>query len=350
MIGTSYDSKVEELPMKRQRVGDRDMASIKDVANLAGVGLGTASRALSGKGYVAPETKRRIEEAARKLSYTPNVFAQNLLKNKSGIIAILVPALDHCFFSRLVQELESDLYKKGYKTMVCCTSSGGHEEEDYLDMLENNLVDGIITATHSFNDEAYLGSNRVVVSFDRDFGGHIPMVRSDHKAAGRMAAEHFIKKGCRKVLNIYGEDATEGHISVGNAHRELKVCLEAAGVQVVEEYTRQDRFNMGYYSQVAGTCLEKYRDMDGVFASDPLAEAFLWEGKRRGKRIPQKLKIISYDGTERTESISPRISAVVQQIDKISACLTDILTRRIQGEEIGEDKITEILWRQGETC
>ena len=326
------------------------MASIKDVANLAGVGLGTASRALSGKGYVAPETKKRIEEAARKLSYTPNVFAQNLLKNRSGIIGILIPALDHCFFSRLVQELESDLYKKGYKTMLCCTVSGDHGEQDYLDMLENNLVDGIITATHSFNDEAYLKSKRVVVSFDRDFGGRIPMVRSDHKAAGRMAAEHFIDRGCRKVLNIYGEDAREGHISVGIAHRELKACLEVAGVQVLEEYTRQDKFDMGYYSEIAGKCLEKYRDMDGVFASDPLAEAFLWEGERRGKKSPQDLKIISYDGTDMTRSISPRISAVVQQIDKISGDLTDILTRRIQGGEIAEDKITEILWRQGETC
>ena len=58
------------------------MASIKDVANLAGVGLGTASRALSGKGYVAPETKKSIEEGATKLSYTPKVNAQNLLKNR----------------------------------------------------------------------------------------------------------------------------------------------------------------------------------------------------------------------------------------------------------------------------
>lgn len=326
------------------------MASIKDVANLAGVGLGTASRALSGKGYVAPETKKRIEEAARKLSYRPNVLAQNLLKNRSGIIGVLIPALDHGFFSRLVQELESDLYKKGYKTMLCCTASGEHGEQDYLDMLENNLVDGIITATHSFNDEAYLSSSRVIVSFDRDFGGHIPMVRSDHKAAGRMAAEQFIEKGCRKILNIYGEDAREGHISVGTAHKELKACLEAGGIKVLEEYTRQDKFDMGYYSEKAAQCLEKYRDIDGIFASDPLAEAFLWEGERRGKRIPKDLKIISYDGTEMTRSVSPRISGVVQQIDKISRELTDILTKKIQGEEVPKEKITEILWQQGETC
>lgn len=326
------------------------MASIKDVANLAGVGLGTASRALSGNGYVAPETKRKIEAAARKLAYTPNVLAQNLLKNRSGIIGILIPALDHCFYSRLVQQLESDLYQKGYKTMLCCTVSGEHGEQDYLDMLENNLVDGIITATHSFNDQAYLRSNRVIVSFDRDFGGHIPMVRSDHREAGRTAAEHFIKRGCRKVLSIYGEDAREGHISVGMAHEELKSCLEASGIRVLEEYTSQDRFHMGYYIERAGECLEKYGDIDGVFASDPLAEAFLWESQRRGKRIPEELKIISYDGTEETGNTSPRISAVVQQIDKISGCLTDILTRRIRGEEIIDGKITEIVWRQGETC
>ena len=326
------------------------MASIKDVANLAGVGLGTASRALSGNGYVAPETKKKIEEAARRLSYTPNVLAQNLLKNRSGIIGILVPALDHCFYSRLVQELESDLYKKGYKTMLCCTVSGEHGEQDYLDMLENNMVDGIITATHSFNDEAYLESSRVIVSFDRDFKGCIPMVRSDHEAAGRMAGEHFREQGCRKGLNIYGEDAKEGHILVGIAHRELSVYLKEHGIQVLEEYTSPNRFSMGYYSEKAGECLEKYRDIDGVFASDPLAEAFLWEGERRGRKIPGDLKIISYDGTEVTGNISPRISSVVQQIDKISGDLTDILTRKIRGEEIVEDKITEILWRQGETC
>lgn len=326
------------------------MTSIKDVANLAGVGLGTASRALSGKGYVAHETKKRIEEAAKKLSYKPNVLAQNLLKNSSGIIGILIPTLDHCFFSRLVQELESALYKKGYKTMICCTVSMEHGEQDYLDMLENNLVDGIITATHSFNDEAYLRSSRVIVSFDRDFGGHIPMVRSDHRAAGRMAAEHFMEKGCKKLLSIYGEDAREGHIIVGLAHRELKDCLESQGIQVLEDYISQDKFDMRHYSEKAAECLKKYQDIDGVFASDPLAEAFLWEGKRFGKKIPEELKIISYDGTERTRSVFPRISSVVQQIDKISLELTDILTRKIQGEEEVEDKITEIRWQQGETC
>lgn len=73
---------------------------------------------------------------------------------------------------------------------------------------------------------------------------------------------------------------------------------------------------------------------------------------RRAERQkdPRDLKIISYDGTEVTGNISPRISSVVQQIDKISGDLTDILTRKIRGEEIVEDKITEILWRQGETC
>ena len=88
------------------------MASIKDVAKLAGVGIGTASRALSGNGYVAPATRKKIEDVARQLDYTPNVLAQNLLKTRSGIIGVLIPSLDHYFFSELAQSLESDLYKK----------------------------------------------------------------------------------------------------------------------------------------------------------------------------------------------------------------------------------------------
>lgn len=90
----------------------RSMASIRDVAQRAGVGVGTVSRVLNGNGYVAEDTRKKIEMAISELEYTPNELARNLFRNKTGLIGVLVPDLDHPFFSSFVRETEIALYKK----------------------------------------------------------------------------------------------------------------------------------------------------------------------------------------------------------------------------------------------
>lgn len=86
------------------------MASIRDVAQKAGVGVGTVSRVINGSGYVAEKTREKIENAIHELEYTPNELARNLFKNRTGIIGVLVPDLDHPFFSAFARETEIALY------------------------------------------------------------------------------------------------------------------------------------------------------------------------------------------------------------------------------------------------
>ena len=94
------------------------MASIREVAQEAGVGVGTVSRALNGSGYVSPGTRKKIEKAAKKLNYTPYELARNLYHNKTGIVGVSVSDLDHPFISAVVKHIEMALYGKGYKTMI----------------------------------------------------------------------------------------------------------------------------------------------------------------------------------------------------------------------------------------
>ena len=178
------------------------MASIRDVAKQAGVGVGTVSRALNGTGYVSPDTKKKIEKAAEKLGYTPNELARNLYRNRTGIVGVMVPDLDHPFFSCLAKHIEMELYRQGYKTMICNTIGISDRERDYLDMLDRNIVDGIITAAHSLDEEEYLKQKKPIVSVDREFGPGIPLIGSDHAMGGRMAAELLLKNGCKKVLQV----------------------------------------------------------------------------------------------------------------------------------------------------
>lgn len=140
------------------------MATIRDVAKQAGVGVGTVSRALNGTGHVSPETKKKIEDAASKLGYTPNELARNLFRNRTGIIGLIVPDLHHSFFSCFAKYVEMELYKQGYKTMICNSIGISDREKEYLDMLERNIVDGIITAAHSLDGEEYLKQKKPIVS------------------------------------------------------------------------------------------------------------------------------------------------------------------------------------------
>ena len=81
------------------------MSTIRDVANLAGVGLGTVSRAINGTGYVAPDTKNKVMKAAEELNYTPNELARQLLKKKNHIVGIMIPDLAHPFFSKILSSI-----------------------------------------------------------------------------------------------------------------------------------------------------------------------------------------------------------------------------------------------------
>ena len=160
------------------------MASIKDVAKEAGVGVGTVSRALNGKGSVSIATRKKIEKAIHKLNYTPNELARNLFLNRTGIIGVIVPDLEHPFFSALTKYIEMELYSQGYKTMICNTVGISDREKEYLDMLDRSMVDGIITGSHCLDGEAYLKQKKPIVSIDRDFGAPIPIVGSDHALGG----------------------------------------------------------------------------------------------------------------------------------------------------------------------
>ena len=175
------------------RTGKVGMASIRDVARRAGVGVGTVSRVINGTGYVSADTRKKIESAIEELQYKPNELARNLFRNKTGIVGILVPDVDHPFFSSYVRQTEAALYEMGYKTLIGNTIGISNREREFLDMLDRNMVDGIITGSHTLEGDEYLKRKKTIVSLDRDFGSGIPMVGSDHMSGGEMAANILIK-------------------------------------------------------------------------------------------------------------------------------------------------------------
>lgn len=313
------------------------MAGIKDVAKKANVGVGTVSRMINNSGYVAAETREKIEIAMRELNYTPNELARNLYHKRTGIIAVLVPNVAHPFFSEFVDYAEAELYKAGYKMMLCNTVKASNAELEYLDMLNRHIVDGVITGVHSLDVEEYKKINKPIVALDRYLGEHVPVVAVDHREGGRMAAETLIKNGCKKILHFRGSTVVESPYH--ERHYEFERIMEENHIETYTYELEWNRFDMEYYQKAVKDVFEKEVEFDGVFAVDGLAIECMNETIRRHMKVPGDVKFVAYDGTFITEIVEPKVTAVVQPIEALAKESVRLLSNLINGKKYTNKKV-----------
>lgn len=324
------------------------MAGIKDVAKRAGVGVGTVSRMLNDSGYVAEETREKIEIAMRELNYTPNELARNLYHKRTGIIAVIVPSVSNPFFVEFINFVEDELYEAGYKMMLCSTVKESNAELEYLDMLNRHIVDGVITGVHSLDVEEYQKIHKPIVALDRYLGEHIPIVAVNHKEGGRLAAEALIRNGCRKILHFRGSTAVESPYH--ERHYEFERIMKERQIKTYTYELEWNRFDAEYYREVVRDVFSKEFDYDGVFAVDWLAIECMNEAIRRHLKVPRDVKFVAYDGTFITELAEPRMTAVVQPIERLAKESVQILSDLIGGKEFKNKQVMlEAQLRKGNT-
>lgn len=325
------------------------MASIRDVAKRAGVAACTVSRVLNGTASVSDETRQKIEKAMEELNYIPNELARGMFKQRSGIIAMLVPSIKHPFFSSLADYIEKELYIHGYKLMLCSTSGSIEREREYLNIFKSNLVDGIIMAVNSLEESVYEKFSKPMIMLDCDISGKVPFVVSDHKEGGRIAAEEFIKNQCHYVLHLCAEKEEKEILSY-EAHRMLEETLKQQGIQTRGQEIKWNHFDLKGYRDMAELILQTYPEIDGVMAADMPAVAFYEAARKLGKRIPEDLCIIAYDGTYVLDIIEADVTAVVQNLEVYSSEVVETILNMISDPKSQvTSKFIPIALKKGET-
>ena len=312
------------------------MAGIKDVAKMAGVGVGTVSRMLNDSGYVSLDTRAKIEAAMKELNYTPNELARNLYYKKSGIIAVLVPNVSNPFFAEFVDCVEGELRKVGFKIMLCNTLKDVKAEAEYLDLLNRHIVDGIIAGMSSLDESEYSKIHKPIVALDRYLGEEIPVVAVDHKMGGRLAAEVLLRNGCKRILHF--RSTAEKESLYHDRHAEFQKIMDEQGIETYCYDLDWRRLDIQYYHQVAEEVMEKNLKFDGVFGVDRLAIECMNGLIRQHKKIPEEVKIVSYDGTYITELVEPQISTIVQPIDRMAEEAVKSLCELINGKKVKNKK------------
>lgn len=324
------------------------MAGIRDVAKYAHVSTSTVSLVLNNNGYVSEDTRKKVVRAMEELNYVPNELARNLYHSKTNIIGIILPDISHPFFGTFAKYAERKLYKHGYKVMLCSTTQKENGEKEYINMLNRQMMDGIIVGTHTLDVEEYNGTSKPIISLDRYINEDIPIVMSDHERGGRLAAEELIKNGCKRVLQLKGNRVvnTPAHMH----HYYFEKVLWEHEVVVYEEEMPWNKWDFQMFENFARESFFKYPEIDAVYGADLTVVAFLKVAQENGIKIPEDLKLIGYDGTDVTKMNAITITTVTQDIQKLADKAVALLLDKIQGNPIEEKRIIiDVTLKKGKT-
>lgn len=308
------------------------MATIRDVARLAGVSISTVSLALNESGPVHADTHRKVWEAANALGYAPNPLAQSLKVGRTRLIGMVVGDLSNPFFSHLLKEVERSLIEHDH--LVVVSDSGGEEarERTILETLTAQRVAGIILTPHSNAPEHvdYLRSLRTpLVLVDHKLEGlDADFVASDNMLASSMLTEHVIRFGHKRIAHIAGRT---GLWTAEQRKDGFRATLTAAGIPVDESLIVDGHFEgERAYAQAMRLLTRPDRPTAIVAANNVMALGTLQAMIDLGMRCPEDVSLTSVDDVPWGEVIQPRITMAVQSVDEMAQVATRFLLERIK--------------------
>lgn len=185
------------------------MATIYDVAALAGVSPATVSRVFNGR-PVSDDRAERVREAARTLSFTPNRTARSLRRQSSEVIALIIPDIENPFFTAMARSVEDRAQSAGFSVVLCNTDDNPEKEAHYLRIAISENMAGVILvpATNHSDLSAMVEQGRPVVTVDRTSGFEVDHVSIDNRPAGASVTAALFDAGYERVACIAGPEAT----------------------------------------------------------------------------------------------------------------------------------------------
>lgn len=296
--------------------------TMKDVAREAGVALGTVSKVINGI-PVGESYRIRVEEAIAKLNYRINSYAKGLKSNQTFVIAVMVPNLISPFFSKLVNCIHKSLAQRGYRMLLCATDYNPEQEQNYVNMAEQQKVDGIICL--SYNPNLKVPESVPLISIDRYFGAHIPCVASDNYGGGMLAAQKLVENGCQNLAFLrIGSKLTnepnkrkDGFI---NACENMDIPYT---LKIVDDGTPYSAFEDFLRTHLH----EDKLDFDGIFCvTDTLAHQIIHSLRTMGQRVPEDVQVIGFDGIRHFGDLDYTCSTIVQPTEEMAEiCVSMVL-------------------------
>jgi len=314
--------------------------TLEEVARLAGVSRSTVSRVVNDQPNVRPEVRERVWQVAREVGYQPHAAARSLVTSRTHVIGMLIPEavttlFSDPFFSLLLRGATDACNSHQYQLMLSLLTANADRQEIYQRILRSGYLDGAIVASASLDDPLIsdLLRDRIpFVSVGRHPNKPVHYVDADNVSGARMAVEHLIRLGHRRIATITGPlDMIAGQDRLSG----YRQALEARGIPVEEELIVE-----GDFTEASGTAgMQRLLPVSpsAVFvASDMMAIGALRSLRQADRQVPQDIALVGFDDIPIASAIVPALTTVRQPIERMGSMAVEVLLSVLEdssGEE-----------------
>ncbi|MGO2356022.1 MAG: LacI family DNA-binding transcriptional regulator [Marinomonas foliarum] len=312
------------------------MATVKDVAKLAGVSTATVSRALANPEVVSPTTRKKVEKAASEVGYSPNGLARSLRKSESKTIAVVLPNIDSTFFSDVVHGIEALAHKYGYKLLIGDAGNESSRLRSYFELFESKQVDGILSLSSDVPESMIVNSAGevklpIVIAGEYFSDIPVPTVHIDNHYSAKKGVEYLIMMGHYKIACITGKRSNATYNARVNGHNEI---MKKWKIPPMDNYILECDL-----SYIAGYNLGKQllslanKPSAIVCHSDEAAIGVLKIAREMNIPVPSELSVIGFDNLALSEYCVPELTTIHQPRQLIGETSMKLLLDILEGRK-----------------
>lgn len=324
--------------------------SIRDVAKLAGVGLGTVSRVMNDHPNVSEEKRLRVKDAIRELGYVPDIVAQSLRNRRSKIFACVVRDFTVPVLSMFVDSMQKEIDIYGFSLMVASSYHDARREVELLRGMQQRRVDGLVIASASEEDQDLLKALREIpipiVLLDRLVPEELDSVCINHIAGVRQAVKHLVELGHRRIAIISGDTAVRATRDRLEGYRS---ALTECGVDVDPTLIRSATFDRAAGYVEAKALLGRADRPTAIIAGGTsLLPGVIEAARDLGLSIPDDLSVIAGADSDVAKLATPPFTVVRWSHDELGRVAGRFLMERLDNPALAPRRFvvdTELVQR-----
>lgn len=315
-------------------------ASIKDVAREAGVSIATVSRVINKVDVVNKDTKEKVEKAIIKLRYRPNIVARSLKTRRTETIGILVPDISNQFYPEVVRGAEDVANIYDYNIILCNSDSDIEKEKEYIRVLKEKMVDGMLYMSTSLDDEIIelideLEMKTVLIETKAP-GNKFPSVTIDNIKAAYDATKYLIDKDNKKIAYIGIKKDKSNAVSL--RYDGYVSALKDNDMELDKKITYFGGMKVSDGYKGINVILES-SEIDSVFcASDEIAMGAINALRDKGKNIPEDIDVIGFNDIDFASIFYPKITTISQPMYDMGSVGMRMLIKNINKKPLDEDQ------------
>ncbi|WP_344593041.1 LacI family DNA-binding transcriptional regulator [Streptomyces violaceusniger] len=310
------------------------LVTIHDVARAAGVSPATVSRVFNG-GKVTPARALSVQEAAAALGFAPNRVARSLRKQRSSVIALIIPDIENPFFTSLARGVEDAAQRTSLSVVLCNSDEDTDKERRYLEVALGEQMAGVIVAAAS-QDETDLGpltDRRVpVVAVDRrPRDAEVDAVQVDNHHGGEVATRHLLQAGYHRIACITGPEGASTSEERLAGHRTALRAAQGGAAAADDAYVRHADFRVDGGRAAMRELLALPEPPDAVFVANNLMTIGVLDALREAGRTPPDVGVLSFGDVPWASLVRPSLTAVELPSYELGRTAADLLLQRMDG-------------------